>query len=541
MTFAPQNPQQKRVVETHAELTVVLGGAGVGKTTSALAAADAHLERVAESKTFDRVLFLSFSRSSVARIASRADEILGRRGSQVDIMTFHSLAFSVVRRFGSLVGRGDAILVSPAREKLVLAENEIGYSKLIPLSLEIAQAAPAVAEHLRTRWGLVIVDEFQDTGDAQQDLLQLVSRNSRVLLLGDPNQCIYTFLAADGVRVERIHEACSAAGAENTIVLPETSFRDPSGVIPAVANAIRERLFESEAVSTAIQDGRLVIRSGISRADETSNVTRTISELTSEGMGVAVFTHHNDMLAALSDALEAEGIEHEVAGLSDALAAALDAQAAMAQFYTGDVDWEGVLEALAVFLTSAQRGRQVPHLARQVIDGSGSVSLQDRLNSLRTRLSNSTSVRDVTEIAGTAHQALGLPQKSGAWQQAATLLSVMRMRAARRGRGRTDSRQLVAGMCAQAREASYAALTDSVLSPREVQLMNLYQTKGREADATVVVLREGDFMGYESEPFPNTSRLLYVVFSRARQRIVVLLVGDELHASVAPLIALSEL
>ncbi|OZF33649.1 UvrD-helicase domain-containing protein [Rhodococcus sp. 14-2483-1-2] len=541
MSFSPQNPEQKQVVETHAKLTVVLGGAGVGKTTSALAAAHAHLERVAESKPRDRVLFLSFSRSSVARIASRADEILGRRGSQVDIMTFHSLAFSAVRRFGSLVGHGDAILVSPAREKLGLAENEIGYSKLIPLLLKIGQAAPAVAEHLRTRWGLIVVDEFQDTGNSQQELLQLISRDSRVLLLGDPNQCIYTFLVTDGVRVERIHEACLAAGPGNTIVLPESSFRDPSGVIPAVANAIRARLFESEAISTAIKKGRLVIRSGISGADETSSVTQTISELTSEGMGVAVFTHHNDMLAALSDSLEAAGIEHEVAGLSDALAAALDAQTAMARFYIGDCGWGNVLEALAVFLTSAQRGPQVPALARQVMNGSGPVSLQERLAILRTRLSGAISVQEVTEIAGTAHHALGLPQKSGAWQQAGALLSLMRMRAARAGRGRIDDRQLVAGMCVEAREATYAALTDAVTSPREVQLMNLYQTKGREADATVVVLREGDFMGFESEPFPNTSRLLYVVFSRARQRIVVLLVGDKLHASVAPLAILSEL
>lgn len=95
--------------------------------------------------------------------------------------------------------------------------------------------------------------------------------------------------------------------------------------------------------------------------------------------------------------------------------------------------------------------------------------------------------------------------------------------------------QIVASICVEAREASYAALTDSALNPREVQLMNLYQTKGREADATVVVLREGDFMGKEAEPFPNTSRLLYVVFSRARQRIVVLFVGSNWHPAVAPL------
>lgn len=449
-------------------------------------------------------------------------------------MTFHSLAFSVVRRFGNLVGHGGAVLVSPAREKLGLAEHEIGYDRLIPLAIEIAQAAPAVAQHLRTRWGLVIIDEFQDTGDAQQDLLQLIARDSRLILLGDPNQCIYTFLAADGVRVERIHEACSAAGAENTIVLPETSFRDPSGIIPAVANDIRGRRFGSEAITAAIRDGRLVIRKGIARADETSHVAQVISDLTSEDMGVAVFTHHNDMLAALSDALEADGIEHEIAGLSDALAGALDAQTAMVRYCIGDATWGNVLEALAVFLTSAQRGRQVPPIAYQVMNGSGQTSLQGRLSALREQLSSAASIRDAMAISGSAHNTLGLPQKSAAWLQATTLLAVMHARAARTSSIR-DDHQMVAVICAEAREASYAALTDSALDSREVQLMNLYQTKGREADATVVVLREGDFMGYESEPFPTTSRLLYVVFSRAREKIVVLFIGDKFHPAVAPL------
>lgn len=538
MTWEAQNPEQAQVVATEAELTVVLGGAGVGKTTSALAAAAAHLERIRESKPHERVLFLSFSRAAVARIASRTSAVLGNHADRVDVMTFHSLAFSVVRRFGSLVGQGDAVLVSPAREKLGLASNEIGYKRLIPLALEISRAAPAVARHLSSRWGLVIVDEFQDTGDAQQELLAIVSPSSRMILLGDPNQCIYTFLAADGVRVERINEACASAGQENTIVLPETSFRDPSGAIPAVANAVRTRAFGSPAVATAIEDGRLIVRSGIDPSNEASTVAQIVTELSAEGLGVAVFTHHNDMLASLSDALEGEGIEHEIAGLSDALASALDAQATMLRFRFGEATWEQVLESLAVFLTSAQRGAQVPVLATQVLRGTGPQTLSQRLEALRTRLAETPSVDVVVREAREAHDALGLPQKSGAWQQAGTLLSVMHARAARVGRDRSEA-QVVSSICAEAREASYAALTDSVLNPREVQLMNLYQTKGREADATVVVLREGDFMGYETEPFPTTSRLLYVVFSRARQRIIVLFVGNRWHAAVAPLASLA--
>ena len=534
MTWAAQNPEQAKVVETEAALMVVLGGAGVGKTASALAAAAAHLVRLRESKPHERVLFLSFSRASVARISSRTGAVLGINADRVDVLTFHSLAFSIVRRFGSLVGHGDAILVSPAREKLGLAPNEIGYGRLIPLALDIARAAPAVAAHLGSRWGLVIVDEFQDTGDAQQELLEFITPASRVILLGDPNQCIYTFLAADGVRVERINDACASAGEENTVLLPETSFRDPSGVIPAVASAVRTRAFGSPALASAIKSGRLVVRSGIDLSDEASTVAQLVTELSTEGLGVAVFTHHNDMLASLSDALEANGIEHEIAGLSDALAAALDAQATMMRVRFGSATWDDVLESLAVFLTSAQRGAQVPVLATQVLNGTGPQTLIQRLEALRTRLVAAPSVGVAVTEAREAHDALGLPQKSGAWQQAGILLSVVNARAARAGRDLSDT-QIVASICAEAREASYAALTDSALNPREVvQLMNLYQTKGREADATVIVLREGDFMGKELEPFPNTSRLFYVVFSRARQRIIVLLVGSRWHAAVAP-------
>lgn len=68
--------------------------------------------------------------------------------------------------------------------------------------------------------------------------------------------------------------------------------------------------------------------------------------------------------------------------------------------------------------------------------------------------------------------------------------------------------------------------------------MNLHQTKGREADATVIVLRERDWFGEETEPFPEASRLLYVVFTRARRKIVVLLFGQGPPGVVAPLAAL---
>lgn len=72
-----------------------------------------------------------------------------------------------------------------------------------------------------------------------------------------------------------------------------------------------------------------------------------------------------------------------------------------------------------------------------------------------------------------------------------------------------------------------------------VQLMGLYQSKGREADATIVVLRENDYYGRESEPMPAGSKLLYVVLTRARVKTIVLTLGTQLPPLIYPLAMLA--
>ena len=531
--FEPSGPEQRGVIETEAPLTVVLGGAGTGKTTCALVAARAHLERPA-TRPNDRALFLSFSRASVSRIADRGQGILGPTSERVEVSTFHALAFGIVRRFGSLVGHRRVTLTSPAEHRINPDSAALGYGDLIPLAIQIMDAAPAVRKHLQSRWGLVVVDEFQDIGDMQEALLSRIAKNSRVILLGDPNQCIYTFLKSDGVRLERIREACDRAGEDDTIELPETSHRDPTGIIPAMASAIMRREFDSEAITIALDTERLVICSGIDESDEAEAVARWVRGLHGDGSSVAVFSHHNDMLAALSDGLTQEGIEHEIAGLSDALAAALVAQGEMLRFSVGLAAWDDVLNALAVFVASAVRGNRTPDLAQHLLNGRGAVTLRTRVEALRAGLADSD-LDGALRLSAEANDAIGLPSKSSAWAQAAAFLRPMRARALRLLDRGASEQAAVRLMSTAAREATYGVLTEVAEDRHEVQLMNLYQTKGREADSTVVVLRSGDFFGYEQEPFTTTSRLLYVVFSRARKKIVVLLVGSGLPPAVAPL------
>jgi hypothetical protein len=59
-------------------------------------------------------------------------------------------------------------------------------------------------------------------------------------------------------------------------------------------------------------------------------------------------------------------------------------------------------------------------------------------------------------------------------------------------------------------------------SPSPVQLINLHQTKGPEADAIVILYGDDDSHGYDDEPFVEGSRLLYVILTRARTEVTVI-------------------
>jgi len=237
-------PAQRTVIEAADPVLLVTGGAGTGKTTTAAAAVRACLERPPGADPAapaggapGRALFLSFSRAAVAQILDRTADILGPCQGRVQITTYHAFAWRLIERFGSAVGLPGPVLATESEIKLLGPDGTVRYRDLMPLALRLC-AVPAIVAHLQSRWSVIVCDEFQDTDDGQYRLLLAIRGPARLLLLGDPNQCIYSNLPdAVGVGPQRVAAARALPGARE-IALPEASHRDPSGVLPAAAAAI---------------------------------------------------------------------------------------------------------------------------------------------------------------------------------------------------------------------------------------------------------------------------------------------------------------
>src|SRR5262249_11872467 len=156
---------------------------------------------------------------------------------------------------------------------------------------------------------------------------------------------------------------------------------------------------------------------------------------------------------------------------------------------------------------------------------------------VRTALAGSPSLTGAAEVAARAHTTLGITRGGRQSHRAAKLLRPLVARAARRASGTSAALGLLDRAVTRQRAGLLTYATDA--DPVPVQLMGLYQTKGREADATVVVLRSNDYYGTERAPFPVGSRLLYVVLTRARHKTIILFFGHEPPPLVAPLAQLA--
>ena len=221
-----------------------------------------------------------------------------------------------------------------------------------------------------------------------------------------------------------------------------------------------------------------------------------------------------DATATLSDHLNGAGIAHEIVGLPDAVKAALEAQFEMVCLAAGDGDPVLVRRALGIFVTSIERGRSAPALARMIVgQAPASIALDETTRRPRTRTYR-------RRIRGLRRWKLSVMFRTlSAWSAGARTWS----------NAFALLRALVGPRLCRAATVptvpSISSATSSLASrPNANQLgrrrsgrcpaHGLYQSKGREADATIVVLRGNDYFGQEAEPMPNGSRLLYVVLTK---------------------------
>ena len=267
----------------------VEGGPGTGKTTTALAAACEVLEN-SRSDSRRRALVVTFSRSAVAQIENNLRDSWTTVDDRIEIVTLDGLALRIVSGFGRYHGRGiqPPRIQSRASKKVRQVDrSRYQYEELVPLALGMLRQSAKLLNLLRSRWCLVVCDEFQDFTETQRELVELICKD-RLLLLGDRNQHIYGWR---NVNIEQFTRAKSECGM--VFDLGEGSYRDSSLEFPRLASAFRRGSKISHQVAKLANSGRLRIELIPEATVEDAACNLAISESLSSNVGMFAPAHRN--------------------------------------------------------------------------------------------------------------------------------------------------------------------------------------------------------------------------------------------------------
>ncbi len=122
-------------------------------------------------------------------------------------------------------------------QDLLIANNAVDFDDLLLDTARLLEENPAVREKYARRFEHILVDEFQDTNQAQYLLLShLASFHHHLFVVGDEDQSIYRWRGADYRNVLRFEEDFP----QGTKVLLEQNYRSTQTVLDA-ARAVIDR------------------------------------------------------------------------------------------------------------------------------------------------------------------------------------------------------------------------------------------------------------------------------------------------------------
>ena len=215
-----------------------------------------------------------------------------------------------------------------AAEKLRL--GVIDFSDQVAGALEVVRSHAVVADELRDRYRVVLLDEYQDTSVAQTDLLAALFAGTGVMAVGDPHQAIYGWRGASAGNLGGFADAFSpGAGCAQYALL--TSWRNSASVLTA-ANAVLAPLAASASLAVEELRPRPGAPAGVVELGFDSDLDTEADRVAEWFAGVrasraqegrpttgAILFRSKKHMVRFGDALGRRGIPHRILGLGGLL------------------------------------------------------------------------------------------------------------------------------------------------------------------------------------------------------------------------------
>lgn len=289
------NKKQRSAVEHTEGAVLILAGAGSGKTRVITHRIAYLMEECGVSPW--NILAITFTNKAAGEMRDRVDKLIGFGSESVWISTFHSMCVRILRRHIDLLGYDNSFTIydtddqkslmkdvcrrlkidtKDLREKSILSAISSAKNELIDpatfrrenegVSFQLKQIADAYDEYqrmlrknnaldfddllmmtvilfhshdevlanYRRRFRYIMVDEYQDTNNAQFELVRLLAgEHGNLCVVGDDDQSIYKFRGANIQNILDFEKVYPDA----LVIRLEQNYRSTQNILDA-ANAV---------------------------------------------------------------------------------------------------------------------------------------------------------------------------------------------------------------------------------------------------------------------------------------------------------------
>jgi DNA helicase II / ATP-dependent DNA helicase PcrA len=243
----------------------------------------------------------------------------------------------LLRMLATQAERAELVPLIDALHRRMRAEKVMDFGTQMACAARLASAVPQVGAQLRSRYRVVLLDEYQDTGYAQRIMLSSlfgggVDDELALTAVGDPIQSIYGWRGASATNLPRFTtDFPRPDGGPAPVLELRTSWRNPPRALQ-VANAIsadaRRRSVAVRALRSRPDAAPGTVRCALladvqaEREWVADHLHRRYQQAGADGVTpptAAVLVRRNADAAPMAASLRARGIPVEVVGLAGLL------------------------------------------------------------------------------------------------------------------------------------------------------------------------------------------------------------------------------
>ncbi|WP_034446588.1 ATP-dependent helicase [Butyrivibrio sp. AE2032] len=371
------NGQQKKAVLQTDGPVLILAGAGSGKTR-VLTHRVAYLIDECNVNPWN-IMAITFTNKAAGEMRERVDKIVGFGAESIWVSTFHSSCVRILRRHADLLGytsnftiydtddskalmkdickrfqletsqlklRQIMSMISKCKDNLVdpseyaltagndyvksrvskayseyqsalKKNNAFDFDDLIMKTVELFRKNPEVLDYYQERFRYIMVDEYQDTNNAQFEFIRLLADKYRNLcVVGDDDQSIYRFRGANIRNILDFEKVYKDA----VVIKLEQNYRSTQQILDA-ANAVICNNYgrKDKALWTDEKDGdKVKLRQFDTGEEEAEFIASDIGRLKRNGKlsydETAVLYRTNAQSRLLEERFVYEGIPYDIVG-----------------------------------------------------------------------------------------------------------------------------------------------------------------------------------------------------------------------------------